>query len=787
MATSIGIDNEQLGSAHFDAIREQDEARAFEDVRQKERELEQEAVHAFDDLLEHSASSDTSSYYKPPTSQYECNSQEEELNQCHKELERSRRENVRLATELSALRRDFEQLTKDKSAVEDQLQKVQTRVGLLEQENGELSDTQTVHRVKDQYELILEKLTASHKKEKAGIIQQLNKFKEEAQRARNHICVAQEVQDEKLQLESELKLLKVTVEKLRHRELELQLKVKEQSILLREQERSESPSVDWSDAVVKICHLAEISTDNIHDNPVKETYRSLLDACYVRLCTLRDNLTQNTLELEQTKKKCDELRVCAATLEKDNHLLKDKLEHNNSDTESQSDIARLGHLKAAQVARATAEHLESQNLQLKLQLQTLEEEKSAIQLELTNLRNVDAKHRADINELLNERQKLAVECCRAREVVAEARRAEEMAKELLESGKDLARKEADAAANARLQEEVKRMESQLAREKEIASEAIARQLRAECVRQLQERLAKMEREKEDELRRTLEIERRNAQGKTDELHERAVVLAEEVEELRKEHQAVCQEKNENAAKLRNVEADLDEAQYQLTHKDDQISRLKSQLEDMRLKDEAQIGEIAQMQKKITIFQNTMKKAKSLLTKAETEKQTAAASSQELQKENQALRAKLNTLSQNVTASQDRCKELETALAALSPRDQEMPGGSGDDVVKDTCSKLAAELEQCREQLADAEGVILALEEQLRSKISTMQRVRDQLIAIKDEGRKYDTERLFLVQTIDRLENEALARKRQEANLRSALEEVTDKVIEKLVERHRFVP
>lgn len=53
---------------------------------------------------------------------------------------------------------------------------------------------------------------------------------------------------------------------------------------------------------------------------------------------------------------------------------------------------------------------------------------------------------------------------------------------------------------------------------------------------------------------------------------RAIVLAEEVEELRKEHQIACQEKKEASEKLRKSEEDLDEAHYQLTHKDDQISR-----------------------------------------------------------------------------------------------------------------------------------------------------------------------------------------------------------------------
>lgn len=68
------------------------------------------------------------------------------------------------------------------------------------------------------------------------------------------------------------------------------------------------------------------------------------------------------------------------------------------------------------------------------------------------------------------------------------------------------------------------MESQLAREKEAASEAIARQLRAECVRQLQERLTKMELQKDEELQRVLDTERKSAQSKADELHEKSVVM-----------------------------------------------------------------------------------------------------------------------------------------------------------------------------------------------------------------------------------------------------------------------
>lgn len=64
------------------------------------------------------------------------------------------------------------------------------------------------------------------------------------------------------------------------------------------------------------------------------------------------------------------------------------------------------------------------------------------------------------------------------------------------------------------------MEAQLVREKEAASGAIAAQLRAECVRQLQERLGKMEREKEEDIKRAVDAERNVAQMKADELHER---------------------------------------------------------------------------------------------------------------------------------------------------------------------------------------------------------------------------------------------------------------------------
>ncbi|XP_022650062.1 myosin-2 heavy chain-like [Varroa jacobsoni] len=787
MTTPIRLENEQLGSAHFDAIREQDEARALEDVRQKERELEQEAVHAFDDLLEHSQSSDTSSYYKPPTSQFEVNHREELYNQCQKELEDSRKENIRLVTELSILRREFAQLAKDKSTLEDELQKVQTRVSLLEQENGELSDSQNVHRVKDQYEAVIEKLNASHKREKTDIIQQLNKYKEEAQLARNHICVSQEIREEKCKLEQELRTLRTTVDSLHQKELELQLKVTEQSILLREKEHSASLWDSGNDAIMKICQLANISPAVDIVGKSEDKYILLLDACCDRFRAFRDGLSQKTLELEQAKRKCDELRVCIGALEKENHVLKEKLEHNNSDTESQSETAKLGHLKAAQVARVAAEQLESHNLQLKLQVQTLEEQKSKLQLELKNLINVDAKHKAEIAELMNETRQLAIECQRAREDATEARRLEEMAKDFMENEKEFARKEANAMATARLEEEVRRMESQLAREKEAASEAIARQLRAECVRQLQERLTKMELQKDEELQRVLDTERKSAQSKADELHEKVVILTEEIDELRKEHLEACQQKKETTERLKKFETDLDEARYELTHKDDQIARLKSQVEDMRLEDEARVGEVAEMQKKMTNLQAAVKKAKLLLVKTETEKQTTMESHQKIESENRNLQAKLDASSLTLSAMQKRCEKLEAALHVLGPRDQELPGGSGDTVMQDTCAKLSTELNDCRKRLLDAEKENTKLHGQLRHRRSTIEKVRDQLVSIKEQGHRYVAERRYFVQIIDKLEDEVAAWKRRETDVRVALEGVTDKVIETLVARHEFIP
>lgn len=59
------------------------------------------------------------------------NHREELYNQCQKELEDSRKENIRLVTELSILRREFAQLAKDKSTLEDELQKVQVCLYVL--------------------------------------------------------------------------------------------------------------------------------------------------------------------------------------------------------------------------------------------------------------------------------------------------------------------------------------------------------------------------------------------------------------------------------------------------------------------------------------------------------------------------------------------------------------------------------------------------------------------------------------------------------------------------------
>lgn len=54
----------------------------------------------------------------------------------------------------------------------------------------------------------------------------------------------------------------------------------------------------------------------------QDKYILLLDACCDRFRAFRDGLSQKTLELEQAKRKCDELRVCIGALEKENHVLK---------------------------------------------------------------------------------------------------------------------------------------------------------------------------------------------------------------------------------------------------------------------------------------------------------------------------------------------------------------------------------------------------------------------------------------------------------------------------------
>lgn len=53
---------------------------------------------------------------------------------------------------------------------------------------------------------------------------------------------------------------------------------------------------------------------------------------------------------------------------------------------------------------------------------------------------------------------------------------------------------------------------------------------------------------------------------------RVVILTEEIDELRKEHLEACQQKKETTERLKKFETDLDEARYELTHKDDQIAR-----------------------------------------------------------------------------------------------------------------------------------------------------------------------------------------------------------------------
>lgn len=80
--------------------------------------------------------------------------------------------------------------------------------------------------------------------------------------------------------------------------------------------------------------------------------------------------------------------------------------------------------------------------------------------------------------------------------------------------------------------------------------------------------------------------------------------------------------------------------------------------------------------------------------------------------------------------QKRCEKLEAVLHVLGPRDQELPGGSGDMVMQDTCAKLSTELNDCRKRLFDAEKENTKLHGQLRHRRSTMEKVRDQLISIK---------------------------------------------------------
>lgn len=64
-----------------------------------------------------------------------------------------------------------------------------------------------------------------------------------------------------------MKTLHMTVAKLRQRELELQLKVKEQSILLHEHEPSGTSLLQCSDVLIKMCCLADISSDDLLDKP----------------------------------------------------------------------------------------------------------------------------------------------------------------------------------------------------------------------------------------------------------------------------------------------------------------------------------------------------------------------------------------------------------------------------------------------------------------------------------------------------------------------------------------
>ncbi|XP_003746899.1 thyroid receptor-interacting protein 11 [Galendromus occidentalis] len=510
MSTSVRLENEQLGSHHFDAIRERDEAQALEEVRLKERELEQEAVHAFDDLLDASGS-EASSYYKPPNSQQENGNVPEEIYlQSQKELEKLRNEYDRLRAENGALRTNFDSMVREKLKLEEKLEKSEVRMNLLEQEIGELSDAQTVHRVKDQYETIIEKLKSSFHHEKGEILVQLNKFKEEALLARNHICSTSEAGDDRRRaLESEVERLRINVGELQEKELQLQLMVKEQSMLLKENDLPE----EFDGNLARLCDLLDIGEK-------ASSLNCAVTECCDAVVELKHRIKELDSDVATSTRLFQELQIAARVLEKENLQLKEKLEHNSSDTESHSETTRVGTLKGA------LEKLEAENLHLKLQVQTLEESRDRLKTEIRNRINEDSKNSADFNELYSEKQRLLVDLQRAQEFSSGCRRAQEMAEEVLrekieafEAERENLRREIEAEANRKLQNEINRMELQFANEVSQRGE-MGDKLRKACLMMLEERLAKICREKDAEIGRLT----RKSQEEAEMMHERCELI-----------------------------------------------------------------------------------------------------------------------------------------------------------------------------------------------------------------------------------------------------------------------
>lgn len=81
--------------------------------------------------------------------------------------------------------------------------------------------------------------------------------------------------EKKTKLELELQNLHSTVAKLQQKELDLQLKIKEQSILLHEQEPTNRSLTNCADVLIKMCRLAELSIDDLLDDPNTVSVSSL--------------------------------------------------------------------------------------------------------------------------------------------------------------------------------------------------------------------------------------------------------------------------------------------------------------------------------------------------------------------------------------------------------------------------------------------------------------------------------------------------------------------------------